>query len=219
MGTTYFLTNDGIRIFPSSASLATMESQYQFKPNSTSVAYIVYEYNEDDAANVSTTKLLQNVTLTYAVSLDAGVEEVYYDGAPNDSVSTSAIISLNNVVTTSNNEKLYLMNDHYLMTGIQYYFYSKAHYFTLVCYSDEQEDDGVLKLHLRHSGTPEASGVITTSYDAFGAGYPYVYLKAFDINSLLSPDINKIEIYAQTNAYSNSLDSSTETLYTVEVNN
>jgi hypothetical protein len=217
MGTTCFKASNGKLIYPTAESLANVESNYSFSPSATNVAYIGYQYSSDIDLSTATSV---NVTLTYAVSVDATSEEVYEQGSLNDSISTSPIIGLYNVMETSSDSKMYIMNDRYLVTGIQYYFYQYAHYFTLVCYPDEQDDDTVLKLYLRHSGNVENTSVLTTSYDAYSSGYPFVYFKAFDLSIFpLGPNVKTIEVHADVASLNGPLSNATETVYTVAYNN
>lgn len=217
MGTTCFKASDGTLIYPTATSLAEVKSNYKFDPDNTGVAYIGYEYNADDIT-ANTTSV--TVSLTYAVSLDATVEEVDEEGASNDSISTAPIINLYNVMNTSSESKMYLLNDRYLVTGIQYYFYQYMHYFTLVYNPNDQDDDTVIKLSLRHSGSVEDNSVLTTSYEAYSSGYPYMYIKAFDISLLpLSPKVTKLEVYADVAMNNVPLANATETVFSMPFNN
>jgi hypothetical protein len=213
LGTTFFVSDNGYYIYPTSASLANVESTYSFKPASTQMAYILYNYDEAAANSAASTKVL-NIELTYAASVDGTVEEAEEQGAVNDSVSTAAIIELNNVVSSSSSSKFSIVNNYFLLTGVNYFFYANIHYFTLVKYEDEPVEDGVLKLYLRHSGTAESNTVTTTSYQAFNSGYP-VYFKAFYIGDFLEPDVKSIEIHADVNEYSSSLEYANEKVYTL----
>jgi hypothetical protein len=217
MGTTCFKASNGLLIYPTAESLANVETNYSFKPSTTNVAYIGYQYSSDvDLTNVTSA----TVTLTYAVSVDGTSEEVYEQGDLNDSISTSPIITLYNVMDSSSESQLYLFNDRYLVTGIQYYFYQYAHYFTLVCYPNEQDDETVLKLYLRHTGNVENTSVLTTSYDAYSSGYPYIYFKAFDISYFdIGPKVKTIEVHADVASLNTLLSNAEEKVFTLAYNN
>jgi hypothetical protein len=193
-----------------------VETSYKFDPTKTGVAYIGYEYDSDtyskDVASGSVT-----VTLTYAVSVDAKTEIVEEQGAgaPNDSVATMPIISLSNVLENSSSNKMTVMDNRYLVTGVQYYMYNYLHYLTLVYYEDEQDDDTVLKLHLRHSGNVESTSNTYTSLD-FSYKYPYVYLKAYDLYDFpISADVKTIQISADVAITNETIGYSSKETFTV----
>jgi hypothetical protein len=217
MGTVYFKSSNGILIYPTAESLANVESSYKFNPSTTGVAYIGYEYSADDYSS-SIASGSVSVTLTYAVSVDATTEIVEEQGAgePNDSIATMPIVSLNNVMESSSSNKMTVVNNRYLVTGIQYYMYNYMHYLTLVYYEDEQDDDTVLKLHLRNSGGVESTSITYTSYDWSTSGYVYTYIKAYDLyNFPMSADVKSVQVSADVALTNETIGYSSKETYTV----
>ncbi len=210
MGTTYFKDFGGFQVYPTTSSLEAIKSSMKFDPTKTNVAYVVYEYAEEGNENMSVTGKLNNAQLRYAISLDGRVEYVASAGASNDSTSTAPIIALDDVMTTSGSQNISLVAGRYLFTGVNYLFNAKQHYFTLVYIADEQEE-GKVQFKLRHSGTPEASSVYTTSKGAFNVGLPYVYYKSFVIQNYL-PTVSEpgksvtIEVEVDQNTFNNELE-------------
>ncbi len=217
-GGTYFQDVNGLKIVPSITSLSAVEQGMNFKPTKTNMAYILFTYTEEQAAEIVNGKI-SNVDLKYAISIDETVESVdsKESEASNDSISTAPVIQLDNVVNYDPNKELFLWNDRFLFTGINYYFYAKMHYFTLVKYDNEQEE-GKLIYHLRHTGTPEAPSVNSTSRNA-GSSLPYMYYKSFDIrNDIAELDKNgptTIEVHAEVNPLNNELSGVKPKIYTV----
>ena len=218
-GYTYFKDFGGVTIDPLQNTVSSVESSMGFKPAQTKIAYILYSYPQEGNEALITDKKINNATLTYAVALDAKTERVATEGAANDSINTAPIIRLRSLMSSStdSNDALYLHNGRYLMTGAEYYFsFSKQHHLTMVYYPEEQVE-GKLILHLRHSGDPEAANVYTTSYGAFQSGYPYVYIKSFDLSSYMplvsSQGELEIEVHAMQNLNSNKLEEALPVIY------
>lgn len=216
MGTVCFKSSNGILIYPTAESLSNVESSYKFNPTTTGVAYISYEY-DSDTYNASVSSGSVTVTLKYAVSVDAKTEIVEEQGAgePNDSIATMPIISLNNVIENSSN-KMTVVNNRYLVTGVQYYMYNYMHYLTLVYYEDEQDDDTVLKLHLRNSGGVESTSISNTSYDWSTSGYVYAYVKAYDLyNFPVSANVKSVQVSADVALTNETIGYASKETYTV----
>ena len=191
-GYTSFKDVAGFTIDPIQSSVSVLETSMGFKPSLTKIAYILYSYENVGNETMLTDKKVKNASMSYAVSLDGQVERVEQEGAVNDSVATAPIIKLRSLIPTTDapGQELFLHEGRYLMTGVEYYFYSKRHYLTMVYYPNEQVT-GKLILHLRHSGELEADNVYTTSYGAFQSGLPQVYIKSFDIQQymgMITPD-------------------------------
>lgn len=185
LGTVFFTDGSGVKYYPTSTSLATVESSNGFKTSS-KVAYLSFTYDSAAGESASTG---YTIALTYAVSLDTTVETVENEGASNDSISTAPISSLGAMTSSSN---LYVINNH-LVLGVEYYM-SKLHYFTLVYYPEETTSSSTeLKLYLRHNSKGDTS-TSNTSYEyAFNSngGYPFLYFKAFDLSEILSDYLMK----------------------------
>ncbi len=218
-GYTYFKDFSGFTIEPTQSSVSTIESSMNFKPSQTKIAYVLYTYPEEGNEAVATDKKIKNATLTYGVALDGKIERVANEGAANDSVSTAPIIRLRSLMSSSVDSKdaLYLHNGRYLMTGAEYYFsLTKLHHLTMVYYPEEQVE-GKLILHLRHSGNPELANVYTTSYGAFQSGYPYVYIYSYDILSYMpiasTQNELEIEVHVDQNLSSNKLEDAMPVVY------
>lgn len=178
MGTAYFTDGNGVIYYPTSASLSSVESTYDFSTSS-NTAYIYYTVDETSTSNTSTSK---TVVLSYAISLDAKVEMPEAVGDTNDSTSTAPIISLASMTTSS---ELYMLDDQ-LVIGVNYYM-SKLHYFTLVYYPEETTSSSTeIKLYLRHNSKSDTSTAYTSS-TFVNAGYsPSLYFKAFDLSDILA---------------------------------
>lgn len=202
MGLTSFKDLAGTSIYPTSTSLESVKTSMGFNPTNTRMAYVMFNYNEEGNENIATSGKIINANLQAAVSLDGGVERISAPGTYNDSIATSPIISLDNVMTASTDQSLTLVRGRYLMTGIRYYYLKNAHFFTLV-YNPANQEEGKVKFELRHSGTPEEETVYTTSFNAFQSFIPQVYIKTFDIQSFLmmnnSPVTIEIEVDANPN--------------------
>jgi hypothetical protein len=109
-----------------------------------------------------------------------------------------------------------VVNNRYLVTGIQYYMYNYMHYFTLVYYEDEQDDDTVLKLHLRNSGGVESTSISYTSYDWSYNGYVQAYFKAFDLYDFpVSADVKTVQISADVAITNETIGYANKETYTV----
>ena len=217
---TYFIDVFGNKIIPTATSLSVVETQNKFKPSETRVAYILFTYPEEGNEDITTSKEIKNANLAYAMSLDQKFEEVHERGSSNDSISTAPIRRINSVMGEGDGKELYLFNGRYLLTGIEYYGSlnnfgnNKNHYFTLVQYADETED-GKLTFHLRHSGEPEAANVYSTSLDGFNWGFPYVYMKSFDLYPYLTTGEQQVEIHTKVNLSDNKLENATDKIYSV----
>ncbi|WP_455587414.1 hypothetical protein [Bacteroides sp.] len=210
-GSTYFKLGE-FKIYPTTTSLMAIEQKQNFKPLSTKMAYISCTYSADgENANIATTQKLNNVNLTYAVSLDGAVESVATKEASNDSISTAPVISLSDVMSASStsNDGFSILHNRYLFVGISYFFQEYAHSLTLVNYPNEEAKEGTVVFYLRHTGTPEKEGVTLTSA-ALAGSYPSLYFKAFDLLNYL-PTVPgkelKIIVKADINTTNNKLDS------------
>lgn len=223
MGFTYFKSGD-VTLTPTSASLATVETTNGFKPSSTEMAYIMYEYDPEsvDNANSETTKKLV-VDLKFAISIDA-TTNVTTEGAANDSVATAPIIELSKS-GISENQDFTIVNDRFLLAGINYYLSGqKAHTFTMIYYDDvPAEKPGELKLYLRHRSQEKEdfTGGNTSSIQV-GNQYPSLYFYAFDLSEALGryDRINgvrptSITVVADVNASGVKLDTADKKEYTI----
>lgn len=199
-GSVYFLDGSGVKYYPTSTSLTSVESTYSFSTSS-KVAYVVFNY-DSTTGSVSTG---YTVELTYAISLDSKVEMVQTKGASNDSTATAPVISLGLITTT---EYLYVINDQ-LVIGANYYM-SKYHYLTMVYYpSETTENSTEIKLYLRHNSKGDTS-TAATSYNYAGS-YPSLYFKAYNLSNILNDFYNKtglssVKINVETEENANSID-------------
>lgn len=188
MGVTYFQMGE-IKLFPTSSSLAAVGTTNGFKPSSTDIAYVLYEYDPESADNVNfeTTKKL-TVDLRFAISLDATSHVVTTPGSGNDSVATAPIIELSKSAVEADKE-FTIIGNHYLTAGVNYYLSGqKMHSLTMICYPEEiTADSEDLKLYLRHR-SQEADSFTggDMSSAKVGGQYPSLFYYAFDINSALT---------------------------------
>lgn len=211
-------------LYPTSASLAAVETSNGFKPSSTEMAYIMYEYDAESADNVNseTTKKL-TVDLKFAISIDA-TTNVTTEGAANDSVATAPIIELSKS-GISENQDFTMVNDRFLLAGIDYYLSGqKAHTFTMIYYDDvPAEKLGELKLYLRHRSQEKEdfTGGNTSSIQV-GNQYPSLYFYAFDLRSALNRyaqlnggEPTTITVVADVNTNGVKLDTAEKKEYTI----
>lgn len=224
MGLTYFKVGE-ITLYPTSSSLATVETTNGFKPSSTQIAYILYEYDLESAdnANYETTKKL-TVDLKFAISIDA-TSHATTKGASNDSIATAPIIELSKSAVEADKE-FAIVGNSYLTAGINYYLSgSKIHTFTMICYPEEiTADSEDLKLYLRHR-SKEADSFTggDMSSAKVGGQYPSLFYYAFDINSALTDfkqktggkTPNNIIVEADVNVNSAKLSDAEKKTYTV----
>lgn len=213
-----------VTLYPTSASLMAVETANGFKPSSTEMAYIMYEYDPESADNVnseSTKKLV--VDLKFATSIDA-TTNVTTAGAANDSVATAPIKELSKS-GISESQDFTMVNDRFLLTGIDYYLSGqKAHTFTMIYYNDvPAEKPGELKLYLRHRSQEKEdfTGGNTSSIQA-GNQYPSLYFYAFDLGSALvnyghvnGGEPTSITVVADINADGVKLDTAEKREYTI----
>lgn len=232
MGLGSFKGPDGkTTINPSNASLTNLE-QNGFKMSNVNAAFIQGTYNKEENLDVETSQTFQNVSITYAVALDAPVEIVSEAGARNDSVNMACIRSLDNTGNGSNNyfsddynKPWFFYDETTLVLPISYYLSGqKLHDFTLVFNSSEcKQGDTTLKLSLRHYNAKENSN----QYDSysFASNYPYAYFFAFDLTNAIyawksttysTDEPERITIEYVASDYSNDLAHGQTKLLTIE---
>lgn len=191
MGLGAFKYHDGTAtINPSAASLNNLE-QNGFKMSEVNAAYIQGTYSKEANPDVETTRMYNNVNLTYTVSLDAPVEIVSQAGAPNDSINMACIHDINNTNRGTNyfandyNEPWFYSDETTLVLPISYGMSGqKLHAFTLVYNTSESEqDETTLKLSLRHYNGNDSSSQ-ADSY-SLAINYPYLYFFAFDLRNAI----------------------------------
>lgn len=231
MGTLTYVSGD-YTIYPSSTSLATVESSYKYKPK-TGMSFIYYNYdpNSSSNANYSTTKKLY-VDLVAAFDLNSTAETVGTKGDANDSIATAAIVGLQSPNGSSNGFFLDVDNGNtYLLTAVKYYTtlasstlpLDNGHYMTLVYYPQETASgDVVMNLYLRHRSTDTKGSYLSSSF----AGYvPSYYYKSFDITNFLGEYTNKsgnampqqIVIHTMENQESGILTDAANSKYTLTI--
>lgn len=184
-GQTYFKHAYGRVVYPTVSSLKTLESKFDFKPAQTKTAYVLYDYE------VEKDSVVENANMQFGVKLDATVEMVDKKGASNDSVATLAIRSLDPVESNQNGNAFTVMNNRFLVMGLNYIVNRNTHHFTMVYYDEETAADGTLKLYLRHTGKKEEDNIFTTSFDWYRNGYPHLYLFTFDMERIFKAWRNK----------------------------
>lgn len=224
MGMTYFQMGE-TTLYPTSSSLAAVGTTNGFKPSSTDIAYVLYEYDPESAdnANFQTTKKL-TVDLRFAISLDATSHVITTPGSANDSVATAPIIELSKSAVEVEKE-FAIIGNRYLVAGINYYLTGqKMHTFTLICYPDEITSDSEdLKLYLRHRSkeTDSFTGGDMSSAKV-GGQYPSLFYYAFDINGAIDNFTmktkkapNNIIIETEVNANGVKLSDAEKKTYTV----
>ena len=187
-------------VYPTAGSLKSVEEANKFEAAKSKTAYILYKYENQQVQNGN----IHNVDLRYAAKLDGNVEIVDRLGAKNDSVSTAAILSLDQLLTAEEGGRgdLHVMNNRYLLFGINYIIAENNHFFTVV-YNKEEAASDDLKLYLRHTGIKEKDGIFRTAVDYFSVGYPFIYMFTFDMQDVFKdwrskhPDAKEVNIVVE----------------------
>ena len=211
----YFKDVLGKIIYPTPGSLKSVSENNKFDAEKSKTAYVLYKYDVENAES----GLVRDADLFYAAKLDGTVEKVEKAGAPNDSVATSAIISVDKVMLEQKDD-LFVMNNRYLLLGVNYVTAENLHFFT-VTYNKDELGEKELKLYLRQTGTPEKDGIFRTSEEYFRAGYPFMYLFTFDLKEAFElwrmqhPDAMAVDLVleADVNILNSRLDSSSKKQY------
>lgn len=192
MGFGSFISPDGkTTINPSTASLTNLE-QNGFKMSEVNAAFVQGTYSEAENPDAATTLKFNNVSISYAASLDARVEIVDQKGALNDSINRACIRNIDNSQRGNNyfsedfNKPWFFYDNTTLVLPISYNLSGqKLHAFTLVFYASEVEPgDTTLKLSLKHYNANENASN-NDSY-SFAANYPYAYFYAFDLRNAIA---------------------------------
>lgn len=219
-------TSDGYTLYPTYASISSLEANGG--DLSALVGDVVYvQYSLSDASVTDeTSKTVTEVALNYLFSMNRPVEVIYgeaSDNAANDSVANAAIYSMN----YQGNNPQFIFDQSTVLLPIQHTVTTSHNYLTLVYYTDEPEDNGdVLRLHLRYAQKGNDIGYSTTSYDLATYNlsfYSYFFDLSYAFNVYMMQNgapawPTKVEIVAQQNEFSTSLDdaSTVEKVYTVE---
>lgn len=187
-GSTYFQTQTGTLLIPTSTSLATVQSTNKFNATQ-GLAFIAYTQVTTAQASSSGSSTTGQVTinLSYAVSLD-GASISTTKGAMNDSiqqVTQSPLISLDQLSNSSEDKfTLYDSSNANLLIGANYYFSSPNHYFSLVFYpADVASGATTMDVYLSHH-TSDTSAPYTSSY--YLGSYPSLYYHSFSIVDMVS---------------------------------
>lgn len=185
---TEFVYVDGVtKIYPTVASLSSMEGNMGFKASSTNIAFVQGTYDETVNPNPIENKEFKDVNLSYAISLDAKILATER-GADNDSVNGAPIIDIDNSKLISvggeTHKPWFFYDKTTLMLPINYYLYKAgAHKFTLIYYpADNNSVDTTLKLYLRHYNADDKS---TSANSMNNSGeMPFIYYYAYDLTSI-----------------------------------
>lgn len=217
LGNTSFKTNTGTSLFPTSTSLANVQSKNKFNATS-GLAFIAYtEVATQTSSDKSTT-----IELSYAVSLD-GASISTTRGAANDSiqkVTQSPLISLDQLSASSEDKfALFDSSNENLLIGANYYFSTPNHYFSLLFYPDEVTSGATtMDVYLSHH-TSDKSATYTSAY--YVGSYPSLYYHSFNILDMVSRFTGKagnaptkIALHTNINETSTTLPS-TGTTYTI----
>lgn len=180
-----FVTPDGFVIIPSLSSINKFESNNDILLGTylNDVCYLIYSIPSGTVVTEETTSI-SDVALEGLATLNSKVEMVEEVGAPNDSINKAAIISLGR----ENNEYLKpsMFDDNTVFLAIDYFMLNKQHTFTLVDYVNEQPEENVLTLYLRHNNNDDSmQNTSTTSYYWANTGYIWFFYHAFDITRSL----------------------------------
>lgn len=223
LGVTWFKDVNGVKLYPSATSMASMKAVSGFDPSAGDMAYIIYQY---DSATQSST---DNLQLLYATELDATVESVQKpeeggERPSNDSIAKAPIRNLKGTISLYGGGTIqyepFMFDKSTLMLQIDYFMGTSgllSHYFTLVHYTNEPVEENTIKLYLRHNNGNDTS----TSYTSvnISSDYPFVFYKAFNLSKLdVHIDANtKIIIETQENSTKVDLEDSGTKTNTYEV--
>lgn len=208
-----FVTSDGMLIIPSLSSINKFESNNNILLGTylNDVCYLIYSIPEGTKITEETTSI-SDVALEGLATLNSKVEMVEEVGAANDSINKAAIISLGK----ENNSLLKpsMFDDNTVFLCIDYFILSKEHTFTLVDYVNEQPEENVLTLYLRHNDNGDSQqNTSTTAYYWANSGYVWFFYHTFDITrSLMNYQLKHgkkpeaINIVTYENAASSSLE-------------
>lgn len=226
---TYFKTADGTIIEPTQESISALETNgFDMSKFANKIVNIAYRWDPTVVDVESDAESIKGVELYSIESLDAPAEFIESKGSSNDSISDMPIIEL--VSNQDGREyKPFFFDETTLILPIHYYMEKKVHTLRLLYYKEEAQENGVLKLYLRHNKNEDtASGTGLTSYEyAAGTGLLSLFYKAYDLRIIFSryqeqtgayDYPKKINIVYEANPYSWDLDDAqTETkTYTVE---
>jgi hypothetical protein len=176
MGSIFFETQNGIKYYPTAASLLTVQQNYSFSATS-GLAYIICTVtSSDDAAKTKTMKLaaaisLQNTTVATT------------PGAPNDSTAQQPVVGIDKLNISGLTPYLLLFDSDDLLLATNYNFSTAGHTFTLVFYpSQVNSGDTEMNVYLRHRSTDTGTG-----YNSYNVAmtYPQLYYRAYDIESIV----------------------------------
>ncbi|MDR0962807.1 MAG: hypothetical protein LBM62_09685 [Mediterranea sp.] len=230
MGLTYFETADGMKIYPTQASIASYEVNSGTNLSSLDGKWVYAYYYWD-------TKILdipQDATEVKDVTL-GGINdavtaplEIVEAGATPDSVNNTPIIT----VSLENSFEPYMPDDHSLLLPINYFLSTKLHSFTLVYFPDEEQQADELKLYLYHDKEGDEPNMQTTSLailmDAYSnyelANRCHVFYKTFNLGPAIDHYTNKtgfakptkVVIVTTESQSGLSLEDAVEKEYTVE---
>lgn len=226
---TYFETADGIIIEPTQESISKLLSdKIDISELANKVANIAYRWDPAVVDVPSDAETIKGVELYSIESLDAPAEVINIKGESKDSIADTPIIEL--AYNPGGYEyKPFFFDETTLILPIHYYMEKTVHTLRLLYYKEETQENGILKLYLRHNKNEDAaSGTGLTSYEyAVGTGLLSLFYKAYDLSVIFSryqeqtgmyEYPKKINIVYEANPYSWDLDDAqTETkTYTVE---
>ncbi|WP_297273220.1 hypothetical protein [uncultured Bacteroides sp.] len=226
---TYFETADGIIIEPTQESISKLLSdKIDISELANKVANIAYRWDPAVVDVPSDAETIKGVELYSIESLDAPAEVINIKGESKDSIADTPIIEL--AYNPGGYEyKPFFFDETTLILPIHYYMEKTVHTLRLLYYKEETQENGILKLYLRHNKNEDAaSGTGLTSYEyAVGTGLLSLFYKAYDLRIIFSryqeqtgmyEYPKKINIVYEANPYSWDLDDAqTETkTYTVE---
>lgn len=175
MGMNYFEDTAGNKLYPTSASLTSVESSSSFKMSSTNLAYIQYRMVETEASTkAETTPESYNITLSAAAALDGLTPIMAENTAEMESTvpENAPIVTIGMENTAFNVPFLYDKETLFLPIVFRQANNESVveqHKMRLVCNREEIEaGDTELVLYLRHDrGTDEKTDVMNYAYQGF----------------------------------------------------
>lgn len=181
----YFTDQNGTKYYPTSASIAAIQSSYSSFSITGSTAYMAFYYTDYNTETYTKEMALSanqrsfNITLEGYANLDATVNTVATTGASNDTLKTNPVDAIDYIGMVGNS----------LLLDINYYP-SSVNNLVLFRYSASSfsqnssvSEPDTLKFTLSYY----KSGSLT-SYDSqyyAGNGYPTLYYKAYPISAAL----------------------------------
>ena len=225
-GGTFFSQINGVPIYPTAESVASWESRNDVELSSFNgqIAMVYFQWDSSVTDVNVDDKEITDVDFINMILLDAPAEIVEQKGVSvNDSVANGAIIGLEHDYGGSvGKDEPYFFDATSIVLPVEYYVGNsnnatvREHTVRLLYYPEEQEQGGILKLHLRHNTNGDEIDGSATSFEYAQNGLLGFYYKAFDLRDILTRyrqesggtggSVKRIQIEYEQNSYTWTLD-------------